>query len=210
MVYAGFTVVFSKFRRALGQEFASSEAFEPLGREEEIMFEAGQAMKSDEAFFVQRDWRADGGARRVRVTRRDILIARRFNGVDMKIAVPVPAYRGVLLDVAAGEAGAPCYRLLLAHRDRDLDVVLGETGDSTAAAADWKYWAAWLDLPRLAAENGDFAEVDAPVCGAAAPGRRGGSSVRRRRPRFLALRRSGDARRLAEVFAGEREIICYE
>ncbi|MEK4033642.1 DUF6101 family protein [Methylocystis sp. IM2] len=148
------------------------------------MFEAGQAMKSDEAFFVQRDWRADGGARRVRVTRRDILIARRFNGVDMKIAVPVPAYRGVLLDVAAGEAGAPCYRLLLAHRDRDLDVVLGETGDSTAAAADWKYWAAWLDLPRLAAENGDFAEVDAPVCGAAAPGRRGGSSVRRRRPVF--------------------------
>ncbi len=174
------------------------------------MFEAGHANKSEEAFFVQRDWRADGGARRVRVTRRDILIARRFGGVDMKITVPVPAYRGVLLDVATGEAGAPCYRLLLAHRDRDLDVVLGETGDSAAAAADWKYWAAGLELPRRAAANGDFAEVDAPAGEIAAQARRGGSSVRQRRPRFLALRKSGDPRRLAEIFAGEREIVCYE
>lgn len=174
------------------------------------MLEAGLANKGEEAFLVQRDWRADGGSRRVRVTRRDILIARRFGGVDMKIMVPVPAYRGVLLDVAAGEAGAPRYRLLLAHRDRDLDVVLGETGDSLAAAADWKDWAAWLDLPRLAAENGDFAEVDASAGGAAAPERRGGSSVTRRRPRFLAVRKSGDTRRMAAVFAGEREIVSYE
>lgn len=174
------------------------------------MVEAGQAIRNEEALFVQRDWRADGGARRVRVTRRGVLIARRFGGVDMKIAVPVPAYRGVLLDVSAGEAGAPCYRLLLAHRDRDLDVVLAETEDSAAAMADWKYWAAWLDLPRLAVEDGDFAEVDAPGRAAIVSPRRGGSSVLGRRPRFLALRRGGDARRLGVVFSGEREIVRYE
>lgn len=174
------------------------------------MFDAGNARKNHEALLVQRDWRADGGARRVRVTCSDILIARRFGGVDMRISVPVPAYRGVLLDVVAGQDGAPCYRLLLAHRDCDLDVVLVETQDSGAAAADWRYWSAWLSLPRLAAENGDFAEVDAARQAMAAPPRRGGSTVRGRRPRFLTRRRIGDAARMADVFAEEREIICYE
>lgn len=173
------------------------------------MFEAGLARK-DEAFLTQRDWRADGGARQIRVTRDDILIARRFGGVKMRISVPVPAYSGVLLDVGAGENGAPCYRLLLAHRDRDLDVVLSETQDSGDAAAQWKSWAVWLGLPRLAAEGGDLAEVDALRRPAAALPRRGASSVRPRRPRFLACRRAGDAARMAAVFAGEREIVSYE
>ncbi len=86
------------------------------------MVEAGHANRADEALLVQRDWRADGGSRRVRVTRAGVLITRRFGGVDMRIAVPAPAYRGVALDVAGGGDGAPCYRLSLVHRDRDLDV----------------------------------------------------------------------------------------
>lgn len=208
MVYVQFTVLVSNLRRLPAQNFVSSGRTTPKGSGEKDMFDAGHANKSEEALFVQRDWRADGGSRRVRVTRRDILIARRFGGVKMRITVPVPAYRGVLLEVAAGAAGAPRYRLLLAHRDRDLDVVLGETQDSAAAAADWKYWAAWLDLPRLAAESEDAAKAGAREI--APPPRRGASSVRRRRPRFLALRKGGDARRMAEIFAGEREIACYE
>lgn len=174
------------------------------------MFEAGNARKIDEAFLVQRDWRADGGVRRVRVTRSDILISRRFNGVDMMIAVPAPAYCGVVLDVVEGQDGAPCYRLSLAHRDRDLDVVLAETQDSGDAAADWKYWASWLALPRLAAENGKLAKVDAAGSSLTTFPRRGASSLRSRRPRFLTRRKTGVAARMAEVFAGEREIICYE
>ncbi|WP_457796076.1 DUF6101 family protein [Methylocystis sp. S23] len=174
------------------------------------MFEANNARKTGEALLVQRDWRADGGARRVRVTRSDILISRRFSGVDMIISVPVPAYDGVALDVVEGRDGAPCYRLSLAHRDRDLDVVLAETQDSGDAAADWKYWASWLGLPRLAAENGELAEVD--VAGALLAGhpRRGASALRRRRPRFLTRRKLGVASRMTEIHAGEREIICYE
>ncbi len=175
------------------------------------MFEPNKARKTDEAVLVQRDWRADGGARRVRVTRSDILISRRFSGVDMMISVPVPAYDGVALDVVEGRDGAPCYRLSLAHRDRDLDVVLGETQDSGDAAADWKYWASWLGLPRLSTENGERAEVDA--AGGALLGyypRRNAAALRQRRPRFLMRRKPGVASRMTEIFAGEREIVCYE
>ena len=144
------------------------------------MVESTIKRRSLEDLPVQRDWRADGGARRVRVTRSDILIARRFGGIDMRIQVPVPAYRGVFLDVVASADGAPCYRLLLAHPDRDLDVVLEETQDSAAAAADWRYWAAWLGVPQLAADDGEVAETgtarpaETPVadCGAFAVRRR--------------------------------------
>lgn len=174
------------------------------------MVEAGNTRKVEETFLVQRDRRADGGARHVRVTRSDILIARRFGGVDMMIAVPVPAYEGVALDVREGRDGAPCYRLSLAHRDADLEVVLAETGDGGAAAADWKYWAAWLELPRLAIEDGALTPVDAATQSAARALRRRDPNVAMRRPRFLTRRKGGDASRLSAVFAGEREIVCYE
>jgi hypothetical protein len=174
------------------------------------MFEANNARKTEEALLVQRDWRADGGARRVRVTSSDILISRRFSGVDMMISVPVPAYDGVALDVVEGRDGAPCYRLSLAHRDRDLDVVLAETQDSGDAAADWKYWASYLGLPRLSTENGVLAEVDAISGALVFYPRRGNAALRQRRPRFLMRRKPGVTARMAEVFAGEREIICYE
>jgi hypothetical protein len=174
------------------------------------MFDAGAARKIEEQLFVQRDRRADGGARRVRVTRSDILIARRFGGVEMMIAVPVPAYCGVALDVSEGRDGAPCYRLSLAHRDADLDVLLAETQDGGAAAAEWKYWAAWLGLPRVTNEDGEFASVDPALGGEVSIQRRRNATVAKRRPRFLLRRKAGDAARMDEVFAGEREIICYE
>ncbi|MGJ0506700.1 MAG: DUF6101 family protein [Methylocystis sp.] len=174
------------------------------------MFEASHA-RADEAVLVQRDWRADGGARRVRVTSSDILISRRFGGVKMRISVPVPAYQGVLLDLVAAETGEPCYRLSLAHRDRDLDVVLAEVEDEDIATGAWADWADWLGLPRLApTEEGGVADMDLPLPAARPAPRRGASSVRRRRPRFLACRKTGDAARQAAVHAGEREIISYE
>jgi hypothetical protein len=175
------------------------------------MFEAGNARKVEEDFLVQRDWRADGGKRRVRVTRDDILISRRFHGMEMMISVPVPAYAGVALDVVEGPDGGPAYRLSLAHRDGDLDVVLAETRDSGAAVADWKYWASYLGLPRLAEEaDGELTPVDRTTATPIAFPRRGASALRTRRPRFLTRRKPGAPARMAEVFAGEREIICYE
>lgn len=171
------------------------------------MFEAGNARKTEEALLVQRDWRADGGARRVRVTPGKIVIMRRFGGMEMTIAVPVSAYRGVVLDVREGADGAPLYRLSLDHRDRDLEVVLGRTQDSAEALADWKFWASWFGLPRLTVTDGQLVRAGA---GEAAAPRRGNAAVRQRRPQFLARRKTGDGRRMADVFAGEREIVCYE
>jgi hypothetical protein len=174
------------------------------------MVESTMTRRDEEDFLVQRDWRADGGSRRVRVTSSDILIARRFGGIDMRIQIPVPAYRGVFLDVLERADGAPSYRLLLAHADRDLDVLLDETGDCVAAAAGWRDWAARLGLPLLVATAPESAAAGvSPVTGGPVP-RRGGSPLRRRRPRFLMRRRTGETARMAAVFAGEREIVCYE
>jgi hypothetical protein len=170
------------------------------------MVESTMTRREREDVLVQRDWRADGGARRVRVTRSDILIARSFGGIDMRIQVPVPAYRGVFLDVVEGDDGAPRYRLLLAHADRDLDVVLEETGDAEAVEAAAQDWASWLGLPVVAEDENEAG----PVAGSLPIPRRGGSALRRRRPRFLMRRRIGETARLGQVFAGEREIVSYE
>ncbi|MEF3366537.1 DUF6101 family protein [Methylocystis sp. 9N] len=149
------------------------------------MVEAGNARKVQENVFIQPDWRADGGARRIRVTRDGVLIARRLSGVAMKIRVPLDAYQGVALDVLPAEDGSPLYLLSLAHRDSDFDILLCKTQDGGAVAADWKYWASWLGLPRLSAEEGVLRplEAGAPVA------RRRDANVSQRRPRFLARRK---------------------
>ena len=177
------------------------------------MFETGDRAETQLQFAIQRDRRADGGQRRVRVGRRDILISRRLGGMSMLISVPVRAYRGVALDVEPRRDGGASYRLSLAHDDPDLDIVLAETADGGAISADWKYWASYLDLPRLAARGGDFETLD-PRLGGVALGetiaRRKNTSVVARRPRFCARRKEGDDARTATVHQGEREIVCYE
>lgn len=176
------------------------------------MFETGIA-ETQLQFAVQRDRRADGGQRQVRVGRRDILISRRLAGVSMMISVPVQAYRGVALDVEPSRDGGASYRLSLSHQDPDLDVVLTETADGGAISADWKYWASYLDLPRLAARGGALETIDPRLGGVAlreAIARRKNTSVVQRRPRFCARRKEGEGERMATVHQGEREIVCYE
>ncbi len=176
------------------------------------MVEAETARRIEDSIYVQRDRRADGGARRVRMTREGVLIARRLSGVAMVISVPVNAYRGVALDVQPAEDGSPRYVLSLTHRDPDLDILLGETQDGGSVAADWRYWAAWLGLPRLAEEDGELRALDRPAdeAVAAMARRRSDANVRKRRPRFLARRKAGDPSRTRMVHAEEREIISYE
>lgn len=176
------------------------------------MVEAETARKIEDSVSVQRDRRADGGARRIRMTREDVLIARRLSGVSMVISVPVSAYRGVALDVQAAGDGSPRYVLSLAHRDPDLDILLGDTQDCGSVAADWRYWAAWLGLPRLAEEDGELRPLDGGTedAVAASARRRGDANVRKRRPRFLIRRKAGDPSRAKMVHVEEREIISYE
>ena len=176
------------------------------------MIEADAARRIDEKVYVQKDRRADGGARRVRMTRNDVLIARRLSGVAMVISVPVSAYCGVALDVQPADDGSPLYVLSLAHSDPDLDILLGETEDCGAVAADWRHWAAWLGLPRVTEEEGELRALDggAEEVVSASARRRCEINVRKRRPRFLIRRKAGDSRRVKIVYAKEREIISYE
>ena len=175
------------------------------------MFERHSTQERYSVGQIQHDPRADGGRRVVRVTRNGVLIERRLKGVSMTIGVPFAAYRGVALSVEPEPAsGAAAYRLCLSHADPDLEVLLSETKDSGAAAADWKYWSFFLELPRLACDNGEVAPVSAATGKRGFLRRRNNGSVVKRRPRFLARRKRGDPARAAAVFHGEREIICYE
>jgi hypothetical protein len=173
-----------------------------------------QLATSAQPLSTQRDRRADGGKRKVKVTRESVVIQRRYAGVAMVIGVPVSAYRGVALVVEAAVDGGTSYRLSLAHADPDLDIVLAETRDSGAVAVDWKYWASFLDLPRLAGEGGNLAPLELALGAVTSKGaldrRRGAASVTARRPRFLTRRKQGETARMDAVFADEREIVCYE
>lgn len=180
---------------------------------ERTNLEGANAAQEPGVCLVQRDRRADRGERRIRVTRTDILISRRLAGISMMIAVPITAYRGVALAVEPAAGGGACYRLSLAHRDPDLDVILAETPNAGGVAADWNYWASVLDLPRLSGKDGQLEILDPRIGAVAAKGalaRRRNVSVLKRRPRFLARRKRGDAVRMQAVFSSEREIVCYE
>lgn len=166
------------------------------------------AMKAEALVLAQRDARADGGVRHVRVRRSDILIMRRFAGVNMRILAPVAAYRGVALAVESAHDGGVAYRLSLAHADPDFDVVLAETPDSRAAVADWRSWAEYLNLPRLAHDN--VVRAVSKSAQKATFSRVHNAVVGKRRPRFLSRRKRGEPARARVVFANEREIVCYE
>ncbi len=158
---------------------------------------------------MQRDARADEGTRMVRLTRGHIRISRRLAGISMTIVVPVATYHGVALGVETTCAGGAAYRLSLTNRDSDLDVVLAETTTADDASADWNFWASVLALPRLYSANGKAEPVDRAL--RKAPFRRPrNATVAKRRPRFLTRRKTGVPSRKNTVFAGEREIICYE
>ena len=163
-----------------------------------------------ERLLTQRDRRADGGARHVRVTRGDILIARRFGGVEMMIAAPVEAYRGVSLVDATDASGEILYRVMLVHRDADLDIFLGDFRDRAEGLAAWSDWAAWFDLTRLAMRNGEWVSVEAPTGKRSIAMRRPRTSIARRRVCLPPRRMIDDTLRLAGILTTQREIAGHE
>ena len=179
-----------------------------------------QAMKTSqepgvgERLLTQRDRRADGGARQVRVTRGDILIARRFGGIEMMIAAPIKAYRGVGLVTLSDSQGDILYRVILVHRDADLDIVLCETRDTAEAQDDWRAWAAWFGLTRLAMLDEAWTTVAASAglrpAGFSAAMRRRPTSSERRRSSFRMREKQGVARQPTVVSGKEREFAGNE
>lgn len=164
--------------------------------------------------FHAADARADRGERRVVVEHDRICIARRYQGMQMRIAVPVQAFRGVALSLQPRTDGGAFYQVTLVHDDADLSVVLEQALDDRNIFADWTRWSQYFEQARLVERApGQFEEMDHRV-GAVAQGEaqavRRTSVTRQRRGRFLARRKTGDAGRSAVQFGGEREIVCYE
>ena len=165
--------------------------------------------------FVERhldasDPRADGRRREVHIARDRIVIARRVDGVAMRIALPPSAYDGVLLGIAASAGEGLLYEVRLQHRDPDLCVLLMQGGDADEARREWRAWTRDLSLPAMVErdEGGPGVELTplgGVVMGEAQPRRRG-SAMTRRRPRFLTRRRPGRRERMEIVEPCQREI----
>jgi hypothetical protein len=159
------------------------------------------------------DCRADDGRRRVHLAAGRILIERRVNGIDMRVGVPTAAYAGVALSISDGTSQR-VYRIELAHRDRELGVVL-QTTNEQEGVAEWTRWARFFALPRMVERHdGSLVTVldtdeSLERSGCATPRRRN-ASLSKRRPRFGMRRRVGNITAMALVHGGEREIICYE
>lgn len=163
--------------------------------------------------FEAVDARADGRRRMVSLSRDLVVIARKREGVFMRIALRPHAFRGVLLRLAALEDGVFQYEVSLAHRDPEFDVALASCADQREAEAAWKSWARFVGAPALVERaEGTCEEVFIP--GRAKPGfhtRRRPRGVGARRPRFLARRKMGRAElavavgRVRELFGAWRE-----
>jgi hypothetical protein len=101
------------------------------------------------------------------------------------------------------------YAVELAHRDPDLSVTLCEAEDDADIRAEWRLWARFLGLPTLVEREEGRAEPEGARLGelvvAQRKPRRRGGAMARRRPRFLARRKTGRGSQGLSL-AGAREI----
>ena len=113
------------------------------------------------------------------------------------VVLPARAFRGVAARALEDETGAVTVTLELLHNDPMLCVPLLVAHDLDDVAADWRAWADAYRLPMLLIEADGVARTLEESLGAAvrAPrprDRRQGRASLRRRPRFLARRKTGD------------------
>jgi len=137
------------------------------------------------------DARAEGSRRCVEVSPERVVIARRVDGMEMRVALAPSQFRGVLLSVLVFEATDFLYQVRLVHADPEMSVTLGDCGDEADARTLWRRWAATLGLPRLVERTDGEYEIDRSPPSASPFERRRGRATLRRRNRFLARRKMG-------------------
>lgn len=117
------------------------------------------------------------------------------SGLPMSIALPINAFKGVVASAVEDEYGEITVTLELMHEDPQLSVPLLVAHDLTDVAADWRAWAQAFNLPMMLVEEDGIArplyESTGPVQNGEPVARRQGQEPRRRRPRFLARRKTG-------------------
>ncbi len=158
------------------------------------------------SFAVPMAGRSPGGAISATIDRDQAIVARPGG----RSVVPMRAFRGVAVRIAADEAGEVVASLELNHPDCEMSLTLTVAEDPAELAADWKAWSRCLGLPMLLIEPNGRVSCPVETLGqvevAAPKPRRMHSYFADRRPRFLARRKTG-WRKEAERFVGE-EIIA--
>jgi len=154
---------------------------------------------------------ADGRVREIELHRHRVVVRRSLSGMRMALNLPVSAFTGIGLKVAAGE-GEPAAAVVLAHVDPALALPLFVTGEADEAFAEWRSWGAVLGLPLLVDDGAGWRDVherlgavrfEAPLAR-----RRRRNALKRRRPSILMRRKPGRVSDATPVYREEREIIA--
>lgn len=147
----------------------------------------------------------------VHLTREMAVLQRRTPAGTTTLSVPLTAYRGVAVRMAAAGEGLRVV-LELAHPDPALAVPLAIADDPAEMAADWQAWGRVLGLPLLLVGIDGRIEhpLDqlGPLTVAAPRPRRRHSFFAGRRPRFLVRRKPG--RSGPDVRVEGREISAWD
>jgi hypothetical protein len=164
--------------------------------------------------FRARDAAADGNVRVVELHRERVIVRRAVRGIRMAVSLKVADFLGVAIRVMAPEeAGDGAVAIMLEHRDPALAVPLYYAPDGEEAIAEWQLWARVLGLPPLVADadgtlREPFHRLGALCIAGPLARRRRSSALKRRRPRILMRRKSGELSDETSVHRDEREIIA--
>jgi hypothetical protein len=164
--------------------------------------------------FEVADHTADERVRLVELHRERVVLRRALRGIKMALNLPVAAYRGVAIRVAAPTpAAAGTAAVVLEHRDPALSLPLCCAVDSSDIIAEWQTWGRVLGLPLLVAEadgalREPFERLGAVRTAAPVGRRRRRSILRARRPSLPLRRRVGAMPAMPVVHRGAREIIA--
>lgn len=117
------------------------------------------------------------------------------SGLPMSVALPAHVFLGVAARAVEDDSGEITVTLELMHEDSQMSVPLLVAHDLDDVAADWRAWANAYKLPMLLVEADGVArplyDTIGAVMASTSTERRQGQEVRRRRPRFLARRKTG-------------------
>ena len=137
--------------------------------------------------FTASDAVADERVRHVELHRERVILRRAVQGMRVALNVPVTAFLGVAVRLAAATDAEPARAaVMLEHRDPALSIELFAAPDSNDVMAEWRLWGRVLGLPLLVANGEGTLSEPFPRLGAVsfkAP------TARRRRRSPLAKRR---------------------
>ena len=165
--------------------------------------------------FSANDAVADGRVRHVELHRERVILRRAVQGMRVALNVPVTAFLGIAVRLIAAANDTPArVAVMMEHRDPALSIELYTAPNSTDVIAEWQLWSRVFGLPQLVADaEGNFSEpyprIGSVRHKAPTARRRRRSPLAKRRPRFLARRRTG-AKRESAVHRDEREIIARD